>query len=84
MSWDFETEPEYQAKLDWADEFVREQVEPLDLIWPHLVFTPPSETVKKVIDPLKQAVRDQGLWATHLGPELGGQGHGAVRLCLLN
>jgi acyl-CoA dehydrogenase len=84
MSWDFETEPEYQAKLDWADEFVREQVEPLDLIWPDLVFTPPDETVRKVIDPLKQAVRDQGLWATHLGPELGGQGHGAVRLCLLN
>ena len=84
MSWDFETEPEYQAKLDWADEFVREQVEPLDLIWPDLVFTPPGETVRKVIDPLKQAVRDQGLWATHLGPELGGQGHGAVRLCLLN
>ena len=84
MSWDFETEPEYQAKLDWADEFVREQLEPLDLIWPDLVFTPPSETVRKVIGPLKQAVRDQGLWATHLGPELGGQGHGAVRLCLLN
>jgi acyl-CoA dehydrogenase len=84
MSWDFETEPEYQAKLDWADEFVREQVEPLDLIWPGLVFTPPDGTVRKVIDPLKQAVRDQGLWATHLGPELGGQGHGAVRLCLLN
>jgi acyl-CoA dehydrogenase len=40
--------------------------------------------VRKVIDPLKQAVRDQGLWATHLEPELGGQGHGQVKLCLLN
>src|SRR3984885_14600049 len=84
MSWDFETEPEFQQKLDWADAFVRENVEPLDLIWPHLAFTPPTETIRKVIDPLKQAVREQGLWATHLGPELGGQGHGAVRLCLLN
>src|SRR5271168_2759849 len=84
MSWDFETEPEFQQKLDWADAFVRENVEPLDLIWPGLVFTPPSATVRKVIDPLKRAVREQGLWATHLGPELGGQGHGAVRLCLLN
>src|SRR6202020_1500135 len=74
MSWDFETEPEFQEKLDWADAFVRENVEPLDLIWPHLAFTPPSETIRKVIDPLKQAVREQGLWATHLGPELGGQG----------
>ena len=78
MSWDFETEPEFQQKLDWADAFVRENVEPLDLIWPHLAHTPPSGTIRKVIDPLKRAVREQGLWATHLGPELGGQGHGAV------
>ena len=28
--WDFETEPEYQAKLDWVEEFMREKVEPLD------------------------------------------------------
>jgi acyl-CoA dehydrogenase len=84
MAWDFETEPEYQEKLDWADTFVREEVEPLDYIWPDLVFRPPSPNVRKVIDPLKQQVRSQGLWATHLAPELGGQGHGAVKLCLLN
>ena len=34
MAWDFETEPEFQEKLDWADAFVREEVEPLDLLWP--------------------------------------------------
>ena len=34
---DFETEPEFQAKLDWADPFVREEVEPLDLLWPDLI-----------------------------------------------
>ena len=48
MAWDFETEPEFQAKLDWADEFVREEVEPLDLIWPGLEFTPLDETRRKV------------------------------------
>jgi acyl-CoA dehydrogenase len=84
MAWDFETEPEFGAKLEWADSFVREEVEPLDLLWPELVFTPPDDTLRKVIDPLKQAVREQGLWATHLGPELGGQGYGQVKLCLLN
>src|SRR4029077_2299542 len=84
MSWDFSTDPEYQEKLDWADAFVREEVEPLDLIWPGLSYTPPSGTVRKVVDPLKQAVRDHGLWATHMEPELGGQGHGQVKLCLLN
>lgn len=84
MAWDFETEPEYQRKLDWADEFVRTEVEPLDLVWPDLVFTPPDERTRAVIDPLKARVREQGLWATHLGPELGGAGHGQLQLCLLN
>ena len=40
MSWDFATEPEFQAKLDWADAFVRDEVETLDLLWPGLEFTP--------------------------------------------
>jgi len=84
MPWDFETEPEYQAKLDWADAFVREEVEPLDLLWPDRVFTPPEGALRAVVDPLKEQVRRNGLWATHLGPELGGQGHGQLKLCLLN
>jgi acyl-CoA dehydrogenase len=29
MAWDFETDPAYQEKLDWVDQFVREEVEPL-------------------------------------------------------
>src|SRR4051794_29322423 len=84
MAWDFDTDPEFQAKLDWADEFVREEVEPLDLLWPDLVFTPLSDTLRKVVDPLKQEVRRQKLWATHLGPELGGEGYGQLKLSLLN
>jgi acyl-CoA dehydrogenase len=84
MGWDFETEPEYQAKLDWADAFVREEVEPLDLVWGGLEFTPLDETRRRVVDPLKEEVRRQGLWATHLGPDLGGAGHGQLKLSLLN
>src|ERR1700733_1169585 len=84
MPWDFETEPGYQAKLDWADAFVREEVEPLDLLWPDRVFTPLDGALRAVVDPLKEQVRRNGLWATHLGPELGGQGHGQLKLCLLN
>ena len=84
MAWDFETDPEYQEKLDWADEFVREEVEPLDYVFPHLQFVPLDDTRRKIIDPLKEEVRRQGLWATHLGPELGGQGYGQLKLALLN
>jgi acyl-CoA dehydrogenase len=84
MPWDFQTEPEFQEKLDWVDAFVREYVEPLDYLWPHLQFVPLDETRRAAIDPLKDQVRRQGLWATHLGPELGGQGYGQLKLALLN
>jgi acyl-CoA dehydrogenase len=84
MGWDFETDPEYQARLDWADAFVREEVEPLDLLFPGLEFTPPDERLRRILDPLKDEVRRQKLWATHLGPELGGEGHGQLKLSLLN
>jgi len=84
MTWDFETDPEYQKKLDWADDFVREEIEPLDFVFPHKQFVPMTDEMRKIIDPLKDEVRRQGLWATHLGPELGGQGFGQLKLALLN
>ncbi|MCU1352831.1 MAG: Acyl-CoA dehydrogenase fadE1 [Acidimicrobiales bacterium] len=84
MAWDFATEPELQEKLDWAAAFVREEVEPLDMLWGGLEFTPPDDALRKIIDPLKDEVRRQKLWATHLGPELGGEGYGQLQLSLLN
>jgi acyl-CoA dehydrogenase len=84
VAWDFETDPEYQKKLDWADEFVRDEVEPLDYVFPHQQFVPMTDAQRAIIDPLKDEVRRQGLWATHLGPELGGQGFGQLKLALLN
>ena len=34
--------------------------------------------------PLKEQVKERGLWAAHLGPELGGQGYGQVKLGLMH
>ena len=84
MGWDFSTEPEFQAKLDWMDAFVREEVEPLDLLWGDRTFHPLDDELRKIVDPLKHAVREQKLWACHLGPELGGEGYGQVKLSLMN
>lgn len=70
--------------VDWADEFVRDEVEPIDQLWGQETFVPPDETKRKILDPLKDQVRQQELWATHLGPELGGQGYGQLKLALLN
>ncbi|BBY64272.1 acyl-CoA dehydrogenase family protein [Mycolicibacterium helvum] len=84
MAWDFSTEPEFEEKLEWIRNFVREDIEPLEVIFPSCEFLPLNEERRRIVDPLKQRVRDQGLWAPHLGPELGGQGFGAVKLTLIN
>ena len=83
MAWDFGTDPDYQSKLDWVADFVREEVQPLEYVLGH-----PSDVRdprrNALVRPLQQEVRRQGLWACHLGPELGGQGYGQVKLALLN
>jgi acyl-CoA dehydrogenase len=84
MSWEFSTDPEFQAQLDWMDGFVRDEIEPIDLLWGHQTFHPLDDALRSVIDPLKGQVRSRGLWACHLGPELGGQGYGQVKLSLMN
>ena len=83
MAWDFETDAEYQKLLDWADEFVREEVEPLDLVLGS-PYDKSNQRGIELIKPLQNEVRDHGLWACHLGPELGGPGYGQVKLALLN
>jgi acyl-CoA dehydrogenase len=84
MAWDFSTDPEFQKDLDWMREFMDEEVEPLALLWPHMHHTPPPPWLKKVIDPLKQQVKDRGLWACHLDESLGGRGFGQLKLALMN
>ena len=32
--WTFETDPEFQQKLDWIEHFVRSEIEPLDYLFP--------------------------------------------------
>ncbi|MDQ1501934.1 MAG: acyl-CoA dehydrogenase, partial [Actinomycetota bacterium] len=83
MGWDFETEPDYQAKLDWVDRFMRDDVEPLDYVLGD-AYDKTDQQALAVVRPLQQRVREQGLWAAHLKPELGGQGYGQVKLALLN
>src|ERR1700693_548487 len=83
MSWDFETEPEFQKELDWIDKFVREEVEPLDYVLgsPYDVR---DANRNKLVRPLQAEVRKHKLWACHLEPDLGGQGYGQVKLALMN
>jgi len=78
MSWDFSTEPEFEKKLEWMREFVREEVYPLE------VLDADEAGFRRIIRSLQDEVKSQKLWATHLPPELGGQGYGQVKLGLMH
>lgn len=83
---DFSIDPEFQAKLDWMATFVREECEPLDLLFPHGgdPYDVTNEASRAIVRPLQEQVRQQGLWACHLGTELGGPGYGQLKLALMN
>nr|WP_253258353.1 acyl-CoA dehydrogenase family protein [Pseudonocardia sp. N23] len=83
MGWDFETDPDVQRELDWVDEFVRTEVEPVDQVIEH-AWNVKDPARNALVEPLQKVVRERGLWACHLGPELGGKGYGQLRLALLN
>ena len=79
MAWDFSTEPEFDKKLDWMREFVREEIVPLEVL-----DDLDRATFDRITAPLKEKVKEQGLWAAHLPEELGGGGFGQVRLGLMH
>ncbi|HTT58653.1 MAG TPA: acyl-CoA dehydrogenase family protein [Acidimicrobiales bacterium] len=78
MAWDFSTDAQYEEQLEWMRGFVREEIFPLetlDLSRDHLI---------TLIKPLQDQVKERGLWAAHLPPELGGMGFGQVKLGLMH
>ncbi len=83
MAWDFQTEPEFQEKLDWVKQFCEEKVEPLEHVFPYAVRLP-DPVVKGYVRELQQEIKDQGLWALFLDKDLGGPGFGQLKLALVN
>jgi acyl-CoA dehydrogenase len=80
VAWDFSTDPEFEEQLEWMRGFVREEVWPIEAI-EHEIGQPELDRIGA---PLKERVKERGLWAAHLPPELGGQGFGQVKLGLMN
>jgi alkylation response protein AidB-like acyl-CoA dehydrogenase len=80
MAWDFQTDPDFQQKLDWMRAFIDDVLIPLE---PVLGELPPEEwaLVKRH---LQDRVRAEGLWACHLDSELGGAGFGQMKLALMH
>jgi len=83
---DFRVDPDFQVKLDWMANFVREEIEPLDLLFPSAgaMYDTKNQKARALIAPLREQVKGQGLWACHLPPELGGKGFGQLKLALMN
>ena len=61
-------------------EFVDGEIQPIETISSELT----QEQLDKITAPLKEEVKRRGLWACHLGPELGGPGLGQVKLGLMH
>ncbi len=80
MAWDFSTEPEFEEHLAWMRELVREEIWPIETIEEEL----DQPALDRILEPLQERVKERGLWAAHLPPELGGQGFGQLKLGLMH
>ena len=82
MAWDFETDPTFDKKLSWMRDFLDSEIIPLEGL-PEEVQRDPQR-MKEITAPLKEQVKEEGLWAAHLPPEMGGGGFGQVKLGLMH
>ena len=84
MAWDFSTDPEFQEKLDWVEQFCKEKVEPLDYVFPYAVRSP--DPTVKALRPRASSSRSRtrACGRIFLDEELGGPGFGQLKLGLLN
>jgi acyl-CoA dehydrogenase len=80
MAWDFSTEPDFEEHLAWMRDLVRDEIWPIEAIADEIE----QPELDRLLAPLKERVKERGLWAAHLPPELGGQGFGQVKLGLMN
>ncbi|MFN8204890.1 MAG: acyl-CoA dehydrogenase family protein [Solirubrobacteraceae bacterium] len=79
MAWDFSTDPEFDEHLNWMQDFVRDEIWPIEPIADDLS----HDDLTRIYAPLQEQVKERRLWAAHLPPELGGQGFGQVKLGLM-
>jgi acyl-CoA dehydrogenase len=75
---DFSVDEELKSKLAWCLEFVREEIEPLETL------SIPFEKLPRVLEPLREEVRRQGLFAPHMPLKWGGSFTSQVDLALVN
>src|SRR6476659_5145500 len=80
MAWGFSSDPGVEEQLEWMRAFLRAEIWPIEAIQHDIG----QADLERIYAPLQRQVRERGLWAAHLPPELGGQGFGQVQLGLMN
>lgn len=80
QAWGFEIPPQWQEDLQWCRRLVDEQIIPLE----YCLQQADQGQMDRLFAPLKQQVKERGLWAAHLPPEDGGQGRGQRFLAYLH
>src|SRR6476659_5299696 len=80
MAWGFSSDPGVEEQLEWMRAFLRAEIWPIEAIQHYIG----QADLDRIYAPLQRQVRERGLWAAHLPPELGGQGFGQVQLGLMN
>lgn len=78
---DFDVGADFVEKIEWTRKFVEEKIEMLDVLWPDPASPHDKSlvTARRLLKPLQDEVRRQGLWACHLDHDLGGPGYGQVK-----
>src|SRR4051812_13328867 len=84
MGWGFENQPEVGGKLAGVRTFVRDEIIPLETLAEDFRKPGGRDVFTRITAPLKEQVREQGLWAAHLPPDMGGMGFGQVKLGLMH
>jgi len=80
VAWDFSPDPEFAPQLEWIQSFVNDKIMPIE----HLARELDAAQLDILLAPLKQRVRERGLWAAHLDKSLGGTGFGQLALAQMN
>jgi acyl-CoA dehydrogenase len=80
MAWDFCADQDFEPTLDWVRRFEDDELRPVEPLLPHLS----PQQAKSLLDPLKEQVRERGLWAVHLPKDMGGNGFGQLPLAQMN
>lgn len=72
QTWGLDVPEAWAEELQWCRRFVDEQLIPLE----YCLHKADQGQMDRLFAPLKQQVKERGLWAAHLPPEDGGQGRG--------